>query len=33
MVVDTSTLRLICAALVVVFGVLIYFRRRSAKSE
>jgi hypothetical protein len=30
---DTSTLRLICAALVVVFGVLIFFRRRGSKTE
>jgi hypothetical protein len=30
---DTSTLRLISAALVVVFGVLIFLRRRGAKSE
>jgi hypothetical protein len=33
MAVDSSTLRLICAALVVVFGVLIFLRRRSAKPE
>jgi hypothetical protein len=33
MVVDTTTIRLICAGLVVVFGVLIFLRRRSAKSE
>jgi hypothetical protein len=31
--VDTSTLRLICAGLVVVFGVLIFLRRRNAKEE
>lgn len=30
---DSSTLRLICAALAVAFGVLIFFRRRGAKSE
>jgi hypothetical protein len=30
---DSSTLRLICAALAVVFGVLIFFRRRGVKSE
>jgi len=33
MFVDTSTVRLICAALAVVFGVLIYLRRRNAKAE
>jgi hypothetical protein len=30
---DTSTVRLICAALVVVFGVLIFLRRRGTKAE
>lgn len=30
---DSSTLRLICAALAVVFGALIFFRRRGAKTE
>ena len=30
---DTSTVRLICAALVVVFGVVIFLRRRGAKTE
>jgi hypothetical protein len=30
---DSSTLRLISAALAVVFGVLIFLRRRSAKPE
>jgi hypothetical protein len=30
---DTSTIRLICAALVVVFGVLIFMRRRGEKAE
>ena len=30
---DTTTLRLICAGLVVVFGVLIFFRRRSSKAD
>jgi hypothetical protein len=33
MVVDTSTLRLICVGLIVVFGILIFWRRRNAKSE
>jgi hypothetical protein len=30
---DSSTLRLISAALVVVFGVLIFMRRRNSKAE
>ena len=30
---DTTTLRLISAALVVVFGILIFLRRRGAKNE
>jgi len=30
---DTSILRLICAGLVVVLGVLIFFRRRGSKAE
>jgi hypothetical protein len=33
MIVDSTTLRLISGGLVVVFGVLIFFRRRGAKSE
>jgi hypothetical protein len=33
MVVDTSTIRLICVALVAVFGVLIFLRRRGTKAE
>jgi hypothetical protein len=30
---DTSMLRLICAGLVAVFGVLIFLRRRGTKTE
>jgi hypothetical protein len=30
---DGTTLRLVCAALVVVFGVLIFMRRRGSKAE
>jgi len=30
---DGTTLRLVCAALVVVFGALIFFRRRSSKAD
>ncbi len=30
---DTSTIRLICVALVVVFGVVIFMRRRGEKAE
>jgi hypothetical protein len=30
---DMSTIRLICAGLVAVFGVLIFLRRRSSKTE
>jgi hypothetical protein len=33
MFVDSSTIRLICAALVVVFGIVIFLRRRNAKVE
>jgi hypothetical protein len=33
MAVDSSTIRIICAALVAVFGVLIVLRRRNAKPE
>jgi hypothetical protein len=30
---DGTTLRLVCAAVAVVFGVLIFLRRRSSKTE
>jgi hypothetical protein len=30
---DSNTIRLICAALVVVFGALIFMRRRSRKAD
>jgi len=30
---DQSTLRIVCVALVVVFGVLIFMRRRNSKEE
>jgi hypothetical protein len=30
---DSSTIRLICAALVAVFGVVIFLRRRNTKAE
>jgi hypothetical protein len=30
---DSTTLRLICAVLAVVFGVVIFLRRRSSKAE
>jgi len=30
---DQSTLRIICVALLVVFGVLIFMRRRNSKAE
>jgi len=33
MAVDSSTIRIVCAALVAVFGVLIFLRRRNAKAE
>ena len=33
MAVDSYTIRIVCAALVVVFGVLIFLRRRNAKAE
>jgi hypothetical protein len=33
MIVDSSTIRLICVALVVVFGVVIFLRRRNTKAE
>lgn len=30
---DNTTIRLVCVALAIVFGVLIFLRRRGAKSE
>jgi hypothetical protein len=33
MAVDTFMLRIVCAGLVAVFGVLIFLRRRSSKTE
>jgi hypothetical protein len=30
---DATTLRLVCAAVVVVLGVLVFLRRRSSKTE
>ncbi len=30
---NATTLRLLCAAVVVVFGVLVFLRRRSSKAE
>ena len=30
---DTSTLRLVCAAVAAIFGVLIFLRRRNSKAE
>jgi hypothetical protein len=30
---DATTLRLVCAGIAVVFGVLIFLRRRSSKTE
>jgi hypothetical protein len=30
---DSMTIRIVCGALVLVFGALIFFRRRNAKEE